>query len=146
VGCPVAFGLPGVCGSVGWRAVVGFRPGAACVRSGCCPVWCACCCRGFAACGAFRLWGWCVGGLVPVFPSRVLARAWAVACGVPVALAGAAVVGRPGAWSSVSGPPVQVSCLFCSRLGGCAPLAPGPGCGFRPSRHWPVSVVQQPLF
>ncbi|MBU0945356.1 MAG: hypothetical protein KJ804_12130 [Proteobacteria bacterium] len=71
------------------------------------------------------------------FPSRTLARCWAVACGVPAAEAGAVVSGRPGAWSSVPGPAVQVSCMFCHRLGKCGGSPGGTGCRFIPSGWWP---------
>jgi hypothetical protein len=81
--------------------------------------------------------------VAPVFPSRSLARAWAVACGSSPSLSGAGVVGSLGAWSSVVGPPVRSSCLFCLRLGQCDKGGPGVDCGFLPSRWWPVQVPKQ---
>lgn len=74
------------------------------------------------------------------FPSRTLARAWAVACGVDperVVLSGV-----PGAWCSVPGPAKGAECLFCLRLGECAAVV-GVGCGFTPGRWWPVVKVRQ---
>jgi hypothetical protein len=76
----------------------------------------------------------CLGVVAPAFPSRSLARAWAVACGVdPAAVR---VSGSPGAWFSVAGPARSVSCLFCLRMGWCGG-SPAGGCGFAPGRWWP---------
>ncbi|NTW87833.1 MAG: hypothetical protein HGB26_01630 [Desulfobulbaceae bacterium] len=76
----------------------------------------------------------------PAFPSRSLARTWAVACGEdPAAVQ---VNGSPGAWVSVPGPAQGVSCLFCLRLGDCQ-ASPGRRCGFLAGRWWPVVPGKQ---
>ena len=79
------------------------------------------------------------------FPSRTLARSWAVACGAPVQEAGATVAGRPGAWSSVPGPAVQVSCQFCRHLGQCSGSPGQKSCQFQPSTWWPESRSTAPI-
>lgn len=87
---------------------------------------------------------------LPVFGSRVLARAWAVACGSSPFCSPSPC----GGWVSASGPAVAPSCLFCGLLGACASLRPGAGCGFRPWLSlpgWPAgvpapSVSSVPLF
>ncbi len=79
-----------------------------------------------------------------VFPSHTLARAWAVACGVSVAEAGASVQVVPDGFSVPCSGPVRVSCLFCVRLGRCS-RSPGPKCGFCPGKWWP-QPKQQSLF
>ena len=76
---------------------------------------------------------------MPVFPSKTLASAWAVACGVPWQKAHKTVKGSKGAWFSVPGPAVKPSCLFCKRLGRCD-LEPSKSCGFRPSKWWPKKI------
>jgi len=82
--------------------------------------------------------------LSPFFPSRTHARAWAIACGVPVAAV--SVSGSPGRWFSVPGPAKKKSCLLCSRLGSCSKNQ-GPGCSFQPGPWWPeIQPVQQTLF
>ena len=79
-----------------------------------------------------------------VFPSRTLARGWAVACGVPVAEAGEVVRVVPGGFSVVCSGSAKVSCLFCRALGRCS-KSPRLGCPFRPGRWWP-KPRQQSLF
>jgi len=79
---------------------------------------------------------------MPVFPSRTLARAWAVACGVPVSEADRYVCGVSGAWRSVQGPSKGPNCLFCKRLGRCD-REPNFKCGFQPSKWWPEKQAKQ---
>lgn len=86
---------------------------------------------------------------LPVFGSRVLARAWAVACGSAASCSPAA---GGGGWVSAPGPALVPSCLFCGLLGACV-SPPGAGCGFRPWRSlpgWPAAVpspvLSAPLF
>ena len=88
----------------------------------------------------------------PVFGSRLLARAWAVACGVPVSSCGAAVRVVSGGFSSSCGPAVSVSCVFCVRLGLCGVSRGGAGCRFAPFLSlpgWPPAsprpVFSRPL-
>ncbi|HIQ37406.1 MAG TPA: hypothetical protein EYH36_05350 [Desulfocapsa sulfexigens] len=82
----------------------------------------------------------------PTFPSVTLARAWAVACGVPLSRLSGVVSGSPGRWSSVlNSPSAKPSCLFCRKLGRCS----GSSCSFQPSKHWPgkgAQPVQKKLF
>lgn len=81
----------------------------------------------------------------PVFPSRSLAVAWAVACGVAVSSVGAAVAFVPGGgWCAPGvGAPVGSSCAFCQRLGQCSGLPAGGGSRcprFAPGPRWPVAA------
>ena len=73
---------------------------------------------------------------MPSFPSKTLAQAWAIACGIPQRKAPQAVKGRKSCWSSVPGPALRPSCLFCKKLGRCG-LEPSKECGFKPNKWWP---------
>lgn len=116
---------------------LGFHPGSPCLGPGRCPS------RRRPPVGSWGssrlpaggcLW-WGLGVVSPVFPSRALARAWAVACGVAPHQTGATVQACPGGFrANCAGSPAP-SCLFCLALGRCEEK-PGPGCGFIPSRWW----------